>query len=99
MNVLNLLRDVDISSHVVAMGICVVVGAAVLTNYTRLSGIIGFALNGLALLAGAQLGNSFQNAFEWPLNFTVERTLLLTMGGMLPVSLAILLVFARPRRG
>lgn len=93
------LRGIDVSPSMAVMGICVVVGAAVLTNYTRYTGMIGFVLNLLVLFTGAQIAASFEDSFDWPLNFVIERTLLLTVGGMLPASFLMLLLFPRSKRG
>ncbi|MEI7599969.1 MAG: hypothetical protein WCJ41_11705 [Aestuariivirga sp.] len=94
-----MLNGTELTPGFVAMSICVVVGAFVLTNFTRVSGVMGFLLNGLALFAGAQAANYLGTNVRTPFDFLLEKTLLATMAGMLVTSVLVLLVFSRPRRG
>ena len=94
-----MLHGVEISPGFVAMWICVVAGAFLLTNYTRISGVMGFLLNALALFAGAQLANYLGADLRVPFEYLLAKTLMVTIGGMLVKSLLVLLVFSRSRSG
>ena len=80
------------------MGLCVVVGAVVLTNYTRYTGLVGFLMNFVPLLIGAATAIGFEDSVTWPLT-VFERTMVLSIIGMLPVSLLMLMLFPKSRRG
>lgn len=49
---MNLLRQIDgfkVTPEFIVMVVCVMAGAFVLTRFTRIRGVLGFALNGLLL--------------------------------------------------
>ena len=95
----SLYKGVDITSDMVIVAICVLAGAIILTNFTRISGVLGFLLNAVALFAGASLANYLGTQLELPMSFSIERTLLVAMTGILVTSFLVLLLFPRPRQG
>lgn len=89
----------DSTEGLIAVWLCVVTGAMVLTQYTRLTGFFGFLLNGAVLYAGAMAANYITSGLHVPLTFFVQKTLLASFAGMLACSLLMLTLFARQRGG
>ena len=98
MNWLDWVNGIQLSPQTVAIAACVLPGALVLTLYTRLSGIIGYVVNGFLLSAGAIAANNLMSGVILRVGF-IQRVLLLSIGGMLAVSLVMLLLFPRQKRG
>jgi hypothetical protein len=97
---MNLLRQIpytQVTSELVVMVMCVLMGAFVLTRFTRIRGVLGFALNGLLLFAGALAADYLTRGMTTPLGYLVERTLLVSFAGMLVASILLLLLFPRHR--
>jgi hypothetical protein len=97
MNLLRLIADVQLSPHTVVMVVCALVGALVLNRYTRIRGVVGFALNLLLLLGGALAADYLSKGIAIPLGYLLERTLVVSFVGMLAASIMLLLLFPRPR--
>ncbi len=97
MNFLRQIRDFQVSPEVVVVAVCVLAGAFVLTRFTRIRGVLGFALNAMLLFAGAVTANYLSRSITLPLGYMMERTLLVSFAGMLTCSILLLLLFPRPR--
>jgi len=98
MNWLNGFNGIELSPETVAIAVCVLPGALVLTLYTRMSGIVGYALNAFLLAAGAVFANNLMSGIILRIGF-IQRVLLISVGGMLVVSLVMLLLFPRQKKG
>jgi hypothetical protein len=97
---MNLLRQIDgfkVTPEFIVMAVCVLAGAFVLTRFTRIRGVLGFALNGLLLFFGAMAADFLTRGMTMPLGYLVERTLLVSFAGMLVASILLLLLFPRHR--
>ena len=93
------LHGFDLSPGLLAMWLCVALGAMILTQFTRLGGMLGFVVNATVLLAGATAANLLVSAIPVPLSPTVDKTLLVSFAGMLACSLGLLMLFPRHRGG
>ena len=93
------LHGIDLSPGLLAMWLCVALGAVILTQFTRLGGVLGFVVNAAVLLAGATAANFLASGIYVPLSLTVDKTLLVSFAGMLACSLALLMLFPRHRGG
>lgn len=89
----------DATPEMLATVICVVLAASVLTQYTRIGGIAGFVINALLLFLGAFSAVYLTRGMDLPLGYFLQRTLLVSFGGILAISLLMLLLFSRSRRG
>ena len=96
---MNLLRDLNISENLATTLVCVLLGAIILNRYTRFSGLAGLLINGAVLFAGAESAALLTANMSLPLDYLIERTLLVTFAGMLVASFGMLLLFSRPRQG
>ena len=97
MNLLRQIHDAQVTPELVVMVVCVLLGAFVLTKFTRIRGVLGFALNGFLLFAGALAADYLTRCMTMPLGYLVERTLLVSFAGMLVASILLLLLFPRHR--
>jgi hypothetical protein len=89
---------VDLPSTTVPMAlVCAVVGAFVLSMYTRWLGPATAVINGLALFAGAYLANVVGIGLNLPFERFYVAPILLSFAGMSVTALLVLLVFARNR--
>ena len=98
MSWLNWFNGIQISPETLAIAACVLPGALVLTIYTRMSGIVGYSVNTFLLFAGAIAANSLMSGIILRIGF-IQRVLLISVGGMLVVSLVMLLLFPRQKKG
>ena len=97
MNLLRQIHDTRVTPELVVMLLCVLLGAFVLTKFTRIRGVLGFALNGFLLFAGALAADYLTRGMTMPLGYLVERTLLVSFAGMLVASILLLMLFPRHR--
>jgi hypothetical protein len=97
MSLLRQIDEIQVTPDLVVMAVCVLLGAFVLTRFTRIRGVLGFALNGLLLFAGALTADYLTRDMTMPLGYLVERTLLVSFAGMLVASILLLLLFPRAR--
>ena len=82
--------------RVVAMSMmCAVIGALIMSRFTIALGSITYVLNYLLLLAGALLANLLVSHFSNELDISLERTLFVSIAGMLVASLLSLPFLAR----
>ena len=95
-DILNYILSLDIALETVVMGVCVLLGASILTQFTRVGGLAGFAINSMLLLGGALAADYLTHGMPLPLYF-IQRILLVYFGGMLVSALLLLLLFPRPR--
>ena len=97
MNLLRQIHDTRVAPELVVILVCVLLGAFVLTRFTRIRGVLGFALNGVLLFVGAQAADYLTRGLTMPLGYLMERTLLVSFAGMLAASILLLLLFPRHR--
>ncbi len=98
MNWLLWLNDIEIPEETIGIIACVVPGAFFLTFYTRMSGITGYVINAILLFGGAYAANVLMSGLILRIDY-LQRVLLTSLGGMVVVSLAMLFLFPRPKKG
>ena len=96
MGLLQFILNLEVAHETVVMGVCVLLGAVVLTQFTRIGGLVGFAINSVLLVGAALAADYLTRDMQLPLYF-IQRILLVYFGGMLVCSLLMLLLFPRPR--
>lgn len=97
-NLERLLMNNGLPDNVLAIAlICSFLGTAFLSRHTLQLGILGYLINFLVLLAGAITANVLMKNVRLPLDYYIERPLVITLGGMLAASIILLLVLSRDR--
>ena len=97
MSLLRQIIDGQVSPELVVIVVCVLLGAFVLTQFTRIRGVLGLVLNTVLVLAGALAADDLTRGMTIPLGYLMERTLLASFAGMLASSILLLLLFPRSR--
>lgn len=88
-----------LAPEILVLGVCVLLVAAVLTQFTRPGGVMGFAINSVLLFGSAMAAEYLTRDMQLPMYFIfVHRFLLVYFGGMLVCSLLLLLLFPRAHR-
>jgi hypothetical protein len=82
---------------VIAM-ICAGLGTIFLTRHTFYLGVLSYAINFCVLLAGAIAANLLLKEVRLPIGYSIERPLIISVGGMLFASLLALLLMPRDRQ-
>jgi hypothetical protein len=99
MNFPGLIRDFDVTPETATTIICVLLAALVLTQYTRIRGVSGFAINSILLLVGAFGAVYLTRGMDLPVvGYFIQRTLVISFAGIMASSLLVLLLFSRPNR-
>ena len=78
--------------------LCSLLGGLILTRFTRVPGVVGFVLNTLILFCGGMVSNVIANGVRVPLESALQKTVFVTLGGMMVTSLVTLAFLARDRR-
>jgi hypothetical protein len=73
-------------------------GTIFLTRHTFYLGVLSYPINFCVLLAGALAANYLLREVHLPFGYSIERPMIISMGGMLFVSLVVLLIMPRDRR-
>lgn len=97
MSLIQFILNLDVAPETAVLWVCVLLAAAVLTQFTRLGGLMGFAINSIVLVGGAMAADYLTRGMELPLYF-IQRFLLVYFAGMLVCSLLLLLLFPRAHR-
>jgi hypothetical protein len=93
-----LLRDVGLAPDVLFVAaICAGLGALVLSRHTFQLGTLTYPINFLVLFAGAVMANLLMSEVRLPFGLSAERTVVISIAGMIVVSLIVLLVLPRDR--
>jgi hypothetical protein len=91
-------NEIELPSTTVPVAlVCAVVGAAVLSMYTRWLGPATIVINGLVLFAGAYLANVVGIGLNLPFERFYAAPILLSFAGMSVIGLLMLLVLAKNR--
>ena len=77
--------------------VCTVVGAFVLSLYTRWMGSFTIVINGLALFGGAYLANVLGASLKLPFERLYTQPILLSFAGMSVIAILVLLFSAKNR--
>lgn len=84
-------------TSVPVMMVCAVVGAFLLSLYTRWMGLVTFFMNGIALFAGAYVANALAANLRLPFDRFYVQPIVLSVAGMSVIAVLMLLVFAKSR--
>ena len=96
--VIGLLGDLGVAPDALVISvICASLGTLFLTAHTLQLGILSYVINFLALLAGAIGANILLAGVRLPLGFSIERPLIISIGGMVFASLIMILLMPRNR--
>ena len=96
--VISLLGGLGVAPDALAIcTICAGLGTFILTRHTVQLGVMSYVINFLALFAGAIGANVLLAGVRLPLGFSIERPLIISIGGMLFASLIMILVMPRNR--
>ena len=99
MTFMEVVRELEVAPETIAITLCVVLASILLTQYTRIGGLTGFVMNALMLFAGAFGALYLTHGMDLRIGYFLERTLLVSFGGILVGSLLVLLLFSRSRQG
>ena len=77
--------------------ICAGLGTIILSRHTYQLGFFSYPLNFCVLFAGAVAANLLLQDVRLPLGFSIERPLIISIGGMIFASLITLLLLPRDR--
>ena len=79
----------------VVMLLLILLGAAILNRITTISGPAGLLVNAMVLLAGAEAAHVLSTGLALPFDHMIERTIVVTLAGMLAAALLVLLLLGR----
>jgi len=89
-------NHVDLPYTVVPVAvICSILGALVLYPFTRLMGLWTVVLNFIVLFVGAYMANVLMASIYLPLNRHFERPLVISLAGMMVMSVPLLFLLQR----
>ena len=94
-----LLVDIGLPTDVIVIAaICAGCGTFFLSRHTFYLGWLSYPVNFCVLLAGALAANILLSEVRLPFGYSIERPLIISLGGMLVVSLVALLLMPRDRQ-
>jgi hypothetical protein len=94
-----LLAEIGLTPDVLVIAvICAGLGAIILSLFTYPIGVLAYPLNFCILFAGAVAANLMLTEVRLPLGLSIERPIILSIGGMIIVSLIALIVMPRDRQ-
>jgi uncharacterized membrane protein YbjE (DUF340 family) len=91
------LQRFDMSPEFSAVILSVLLGALVLNWFTPVSGVSGYLINAVVLFIGAELADLLTAHLTLPFDYVMQRTLFVTLMGMLVASAVMLILFSGPR--
>lgn len=92
------IHDFNATPGIIAVVICTLLAAAVLTRFTRIGGVFGFLINAPLLFAGAFGAVYLSRGLDLPLGYFLERTVLVSFIGILASCFLVLMLFSRSRQ-
>jgi hypothetical protein len=96
--VTGLLRDLGLAPDVLLVAaVCAGLGALILSRHTFQMGNLTYPINFLVLFAGAVMANLLLIDMRLPFGLSSERPVVISIAGMIVVSLVTLLVLPRDR--
>jgi drug/metabolite transporter (DMT)-like permease len=85
------------SEVLILTAICAVAGSIILSRYTAYTGSVTHVINFCLLLAGGVLANIVVAQFYAPLDFSLQRPMFISLGGMLFVAFVSLSIMSQGR--
>jgi hypothetical protein len=79
----------------VVAALCALIGAFIMSRFTMSLGTLTYPVNFCVLLAGAVIANLLMKNVEMPLDYSLQRPLIVSMAGMAVAALISLLVLSR----
>jgi hypothetical protein len=96
--VTGLLADIGLGRDVLAVAmVCSGLGTLILSRHTYQIGFLTYPLNFCVLFAGAVAANLLLKDVRLPLNSSIERMLIISIGGMVVASLIMVLLMPKDR--
>jgi hypothetical protein len=97
--VTGLLADIGLNPSVLVIAlICAGLGTFILSRHTYQLGFFTYPLNFCVLFAGAVAANLLLQDVRLPVTSTMERVLIISIGGMVVVSLVTMILMPRDRQ-